>query len=131
MQDGDAIPDVGKRFERIDADAQQMRRIEFQAEAGALDPCEKLLPSVGRRADEIVLRAGPVLDRKCQAARIGRRNQRVGVVCETVVILLLAHLVVPTGKDDENRNLRLADRMRELQRFGRAARPGGRASASS
>lgn len=110
MKDGDAILHRLHRLIGIDTDADEVRRIEFQAETGVLDPLKKLLPSFWRRTDEIVLWTRPVLNCEGQAIGLSLRYQPVGEIGEVIIIGFVACGVVPAREDHEDRDARFTDR---------------------
>jgi len=113
-----AILDRLQCGERIYADADQVRRVEFEPEATVGDQREQLLPALWRGADEIVIRPGPILDRDLQAPTGGCGEQRIGVLGKTFVVSVFGNGVVAPGKDHENRHAGRSDRLGELEGFG-------------
>ncbi|MNL76900.1 hypothetical protein D3C87_2029410 [compost metagenome] len=68
MENGDAILDRIHRGIGIDADADQVRRVEFETEAPVGYPLEELLPTLRGGTYEIVLRPRPVFNREDETA---------------------------------------------------------------
>src|SRR6185437_8020121 len=103
----------------VDAEPDQMRGVEFQAEAAVGHQPEQLLPASRGRGNEIVVGTGPVLDGDLEV--LGRTQECHRVLREGLVVVIRGKTVVPARKNHEDRHVDGFDRLGE-RLSGRGAR---------